>query len=558
MKYTRWLLLSLAMGSLALAAPARRANPGLPAPVMPWNIPADPVAVPRPSLERLDAAGMPLRIRVEPQARSMSATLMARTPPLTGAGRLALSYALRYGGTKSLEGPVFGALLGQLGMAMSVEVYPDQLELTLRGPAQVMRLGENEVGLLDLLAQRVRTPAFSEALLTQTREALQEIIGKRRSDPLLAGLDQLRSLLFQQHPYALSLGPADAEGLDLKILESLHTGTFVPSRCLLVVTGPLDGAGVKALTEKAFAGWEGAAATERPPLPRPQESSSVQTLPSPDARMVALAGRIVVPANPMERAATRVLATALEAALQRSVPEPGNFRVGARLEEQGDASMLWGWVEGANPGSTDAILRQEILRLGQGGLQPREIEYARARAIAELMRGMTLTEGLVRGNARLDLLHGPQPPDAGIAAELEMLKTLPPTAVVDMGRALLGRTAVAIVVVAPEGIKLGAAPMLEPTVLPGGAPAAVQAAAVGAAAAGGAAVGGAAVGGAGAEKKLEPGANEGSRAGGAAQNAPATEPRAAAAPAEAPQVRKSRGGKQRRVARRARTHRRRH
>lgn len=455
----RWQLLLvsavLAAGTLTLAAQNRRPNPGLPAMIFPWNVPPDPVAVPRPTLERLEAGGMPVRVRVESQARTMSATLMARTPPLTGAGRLALAYALRFGGMEGQEGPAFDALLGQLGMRMSVAVSPDALEVTFTGTPQTVLAGDKDVDLLGLLAQRLRNPAFSDELLSRLKGNMQQTLSNRRNDPLLAGLDQLRTTIFQDHPYGMALAHKDAEGLDAKILEELHASTFVPSRCVLSVTGPLEGASVKALAEKAFEGWSGSASGERPGLPRPQESSSVQTLPSPDQRMVAVAGRMVVPANPMERAATRILATALEAALQRSAPEPGRFRVGARLDEQSDASLLWGWVEGANPSSTDAILRQEVVRMGQGGIQPREIEYARARAIAELLRGMTDTASLMRGNARLDLLRGPQPPDAGIAAEIELLKSLPATAVIDMGRALLGRTAVAIVFVAPEGMKLG-------------------------------------------------------------------------------------------------------
>lgn len=531
-----WLMLSLTLGSLALAQPARRPNPGVPAPVMPWNIPPDLVAVPRPVVERMEVGGLQVRARIEPQHKVFEATLLVRTAGMSAASRLALTHTLRYGGAEGLEGAKFGEMLARMGAELEVSAQADQLELTVRGGIEPVVIGEGQSSHpLLLLGQLVKAPANSDVLLGRTRESMQHLLSTRRSDPLTVGLDQLRSMVFQEHPYATQLRPGEIEALELDGLKALHSEVFSPSRSILTVTSPLDASLVKGLVEQAFAGWEGAVGLERLSLPKPLDAAAVQTLPSPSAKMVVVAGRMVVPANPLERAASRVLASALEASLQRSIPDRERLRAGARLEEHGDAAFLWTWVEGASPASTDAILRQELARAGQGGLVPREIEYARARALSEVLRPLTSTEGFIRANARLELLRGVQPAEGGVSAEIEMLRALPPSAVADMGRALLGRGALAIVMVVPEGTVVGSAPFSLPRVV---APASAVAPTEGAPA-----------NAAGAGVNPESGAAAGAAATAATAAAGGAAGAAIVAATEPPQVKKSKGKRAKRLAR---------
>lgn len=456
MRMRTWLISSLLLATAALSAQERRANPGLPVMIYPWQVPADPIPVPRLSLERFDMAGIPVRARVEPSSNTLEATLLIRTPDLSPAAQLALAFQLRFGGVATYDGPTFSAELARVGAERNVEVFADHLELTLRGPATPIPAGDGQtISTLELLAALASASSSTPLLLSRTQEELRQTLALRQADPLTISLDQLRQLVFQTHPYALGLKLADLENLDAERMTSEQQKALTPARCLLAVTSPLESALLKPLIEQAFGGWSGGNIPDRVSLPL-LEAASVQTLTSPDSRMVVATGRMVLPGNPQERATARILAQAIANGLQRINPERERFRIGARLEEHADAALLWAWVEGTAPGNTEALLRQELARVGQGLLVPIEVETARAHAISHLLEPLQGINRWVRGEARLELLRGPQTPETGLALELELLKSIPAPAVADMGRALFGTGAVGLVMTMPGGSALPA------------------------------------------------------------------------------------------------------
>ncbi|MFM7203341.1 MAG: hypothetical protein ACKO6N_21345 [Myxococcota bacterium] len=443
------------LATLALSAQERRANPGLPPLIYPWLVPADRVPVPRAALERFEAGGIPIRARVEPSSSSLEATLLIRTHDLSPAVQLALAYQLRFGGGAEFDGPTFSAELARVGAERQVEVFADHLELTLRGPASPVPAGKGQtISTLELLAAVVSSSSSSEPLLSRTQEELRATLGVRQADPLTVTLDRIRQMVFQSHPYALGLKLSDLENLDAERLATAQKSALSPSRCMLAITSPLESALLKPLIEQTFAGWNGGGLPDRVSLPPLLEAASIQTLASPNSRMVVGTGRMVLPGNPQERAIARILAQVIASGLQRITPERELFRVGARLEEHADAALLWAWVEGTVPGNTEALLRQELARVGQGQLVVPEIEAARAHALAALLAPLQGMPRWIRGEARLELLRGPQTPETGLALDVEQLKLVPPSAVADMGRALFGTGAVALVLTSPAGSAL--------------------------------------------------------------------------------------------------------
>jgi zinc protease len=128
---------------------------------------------------------------------------------------------------------------------------------------------------LELVPEMLTQPAFPEAELARTRDAIRAQIRSRFDDP---------AALASQHVQNLLWGPAHVRGwvpsedaiasLRREDLIAWHKAWYVPNNALLVIAGDVDPVRVKADLQRAFGGWKRTPVSPAPTYKEPGLSGS--------------------------------------------------------------------------------------------------------------------------------------------------------------------------------------------------------------------------------------------------------------------------------------------
>jgi zinc protease len=141
-----------------------------------------------------------------------------------------------------------------------------------------LRVGARELEpALALLADAAIQPTFDAREFDVARRSQMD----ERADTVLRA-DSLsyamaENLLFAGHPYSrpmTGLGP-EIRGRSRDSVVAYHRAVWVPGNCALVLAGPVDEASARALVERTFARWSGAA--QPPPAPTALANGSLPT-----------------------------------------------------------------------------------------------------------------------------------------------------------------------------------------------------------------------------------------------------------------------------------------
>jgi predicted Zn-dependent peptidase len=435
-----WLLvLCGALTAVAVAAPFRR--PVKPRPVEPWAVPADPVPVPAPMLEKLEVDGLRVRARLESSIPRIEASLVIHTLSEVSsptAVALLTTAMLRIGGTTEHAGAAFTQYLGRSGLELEAAADPDYLTITVRGPA------DQAPAALKLLAGLALSPAYPEAELENARDALRGLAELRGRDPLAAATDRLHARLFGEHPYAARIEPR-LEGMTRDSLLEAHGRQFVPGRTMLAVSGPIEPRALQAMVVEAFHGWKAGTPAVRAEVTRPAGAGEPEHVAIPGSTAAVAAGRVVPPTTDLDRVATQVLGQVIDAAVRARLH--GDGRAGAHFTRHAGAGLLWAWGEGSSLDAVRAVVAGELARAGRGELTDVEIGRARVAALAETLRGLKDMPSIVTAATVEELMGG----DPGWPSkQLNLLRTLPPAEVRRVARTLLAAGATVTVSSGPE------------------------------------------------------------------------------------------------------------
>jgi zinc protease len=114
--------------------------------------------------------------------------------------------------------------------------------------------------ILDLMSDVVLHPTFPESELARFKQREESGLEQRLSNPNFLGNQALRKALYVEPP--LSVGAATKESI-AKVttadLKKFHDQHFTPGNTLFGVTGDFKADDMRALIEKYFSGWSGAA-----------------------------------------------------------------------------------------------------------------------------------------------------------------------------------------------------------------------------------------------------------------------------------------------------------
>jgi zinc protease len=203
--------------------------------------------------------------------------------------------------------------------------------------ARASVLSEHLPLAFELLGDVVLRPAFPvEELETARRRQLSALQAAMGRSGFIAGRTFARLVHGPGHPYGTAPTPETVRAVTRDDLAAFHRTHFVPGNALLVVSGDVDPAEARALAERHFGGWSGAAPPRARPgaLPEPGETR-IHLVHRPGAvQSTIVAGHPGLAADHPDHDAVEVLNTVLGAGgdsrLERVLRAQHGWTYGAR------------------------------------------------------------------------------------------------------------------------------------------------------------------------------------------------------------------------------------
>ena len=156
-------------------------------------------------------------------------------------------------GTATRSATAIAEEIAQLGATLLTNATWDASSLS------VSALTENIDRALDVWADVLLQPAFSEEDLARVRENLLSTLARRKdSPPLVAGLTFARALYGEGHPYGWPEGGTEGSvrRLTRADVQAFFQEHYRPNNAVLVVAGDIREAELRAKMEKRLAGWK--------------------------------------------------------------------------------------------------------------------------------------------------------------------------------------------------------------------------------------------------------------------------------------------------------------
>lgn len=112
---------------------------------------------------------------------------------------------------------------------------------------------------MDVFEACLKEPVFKQDEIPKLKAQVLASIKERDNDIFENGMDELRKVIFKDHPYAMSpLGSAESvENITRQDLVDFHSKYFVPGGSVLVVIGDVDVDKVMADITRRFGTWQG-------------------------------------------------------------------------------------------------------------------------------------------------------------------------------------------------------------------------------------------------------------------------------------------------------------
>lgn len=225
------------------------------------------------------------------------------------AGLAYLLSALITKGCASLSSLEIAESIESVGASLSADTAADYFLLSLKTVttdfAQILRLA----------GQILTQPTFPEVEVElEQRIALQDI-RSQQEQPFSIAFDQLRQIMYQNHPYAMSaLGDETTmSSLSRKDLVQYHQTYFRPDNVVISIAGQITPPDAVALVEEVFGNWLAPAPQEIQTLhlPELQVKPQYSITPQPTQQSIVMLGYLGPSVNSADYAALKLLSTYL-------------------------------------------------------------------------------------------------------------------------------------------------------------------------------------------------------------------------------------------------------
>ena len=348
----------LLIGALGVAAVSAASVP----PAIESPVATSARAVPDPaSTTKFEVAGIPIILRRNPANEVVVANLYllggARqlTPQTAGIEAMLLAASER--GTRKFPGSALRQRTARLGSTISIEASEDWTAIGLHAIRATFD------STWALLADRVMAPTLAPNDVEIVREQMLTGARQRSTDPDDAASELADSLLYRQHPYAISTTGTEASlsTITPAQLRQYHAQQVVTSRMLLVVVGNVDRPQVERLVRATIGTLPRGNYTWTPPPPPPDGGRAVAF----DNRLLPtnyLLGYVPGPAaTNQDYTALRVATAVLSGRLFTEVRSRRNLSYAVESPFQEHAYAVGGlYVTTVDPNAVLRIMRDEL------------------------------------------------------------------------------------------------------------------------------------------------------------------------------------------------------
>jgi zinc protease len=207
-------------------------------------------------------------------------------------------------GTADMNAMEIATRIETVGAGVSTEANNDLIEISFKSVtadfAEIFRL----VGKL------LRESNFPEAQLTLEKKMVTERIKSQAERPLTLAFQQLREMIYQDHPYAQSLTGSEATvaAISRADLVTFHQTFFRPDRVTISLAGNLDPEAANQLVDQIFADWvqpDGQAPEITPTIQ--SRPATQQSLTKPTKQSIVMLGHLGVTVNDPDYFALRLI-----------------------------------------------------------------------------------------------------------------------------------------------------------------------------------------------------------------------------------------------------------
>ena len=321
----------------------------------------------------------------------------SRWEPSHQAGLSHLVSAVMPKGTERLSSLEIAERVESVGASLGTDSASDYFLLSLKTVSA--DFGE----ILALAVEVLRSPTFPEEEVELERRLTLQAIRSQQEQPFTIALDQLRSAMYGQHPYAFSgLGTAETVAqLSRQDLQQYHQTYFRPDNLVISVAGRVVPEEVVAQIEAVLGDWQAPAA----PLPTlnlsPIQSNPHTVLKTQDTQQsIVMLGYLApsVNADALDRSdyiALKLLNTylgnGLSSRLFVELREKRGlaYEVSAFYPTRLDASQFVVYMGTAPENTAIALdgLQTEVDRLRSTRLTPEELQSSQNKMLGQYARG---------------------------------------------------------------------------------------------------------------------------------------------------------------------------
>jgi len=394
-----------AVAALAMAAPTLSALPAFPASHLAVGVPTPPpdTAV----TSKFDVDGVTVILRQNPANEVIAANLYllggARQITPANAGIEALILLASERGTKRFPGARARQQTAMLGSTISIEANDDWSAIGLHAIRSTFD------STWAIMADRVIAPTLAAADVEMAREQMIASARQRTTHPDDAASAIADSLLYLQHPYAVSTTgtPASLASLTIPQLRAYHAEQFVTSRMLLVVVGNIDRPHVERLVRETIAKLPRGNFKWTPPPPSVVTGRALaienRALPTNYVLGYAPGPAATTPDYPALRVATAVLSGRLytEVRSRRNL----SYDVEAQFLER--ANAVGGlYVTTVDPNAVLRIMRRELSTLQNEPVDPEGLKRLTQQFITEYFMKNETNADQANALARAEVFTG--------------------------------------------------------------------------------------------------------------------------------------------------------
>ncbi len=155
-------------------------------------------------------------------------------------------------GTEQLSSMEIAEWIESLGANLSAEASTDYFLVSLK------TVSTDWSEMLQLVGQMLRSPSFPEGEVELERYLTIQDIRSQKEQPFNIAFDQLRQVVYQDHPYALSVLGTEAtvSQLNRSDLEQFHQTYFRPDNMIISLAGRVTPEEAVAEIERVFGDWK--------------------------------------------------------------------------------------------------------------------------------------------------------------------------------------------------------------------------------------------------------------------------------------------------------------